>query len=66
MRPCLVNPSKRFALVRIAFIAVLTVLLSGLVYLQRDPLKRGVVVRTWARLRFRIASYVTAGLKIIP
>jgi hypothetical protein len=29
MRPCLVNPSKRFPLVRIAFIAVLTLLLSG-------------------------------------
>ena len=29
MRPCLVNPCKRSPLVRIAFIAVLTLLLSG-------------------------------------
>jgi hypothetical protein len=29
MRPCLINPCKRFPLVRIAFIAVLTLLLSG-------------------------------------
>src|ERR1700693_154919 len=29
MRPCLVNPCKRFPLVRFAFIAVLTLLLSG-------------------------------------
>src|SRR6185437_12529039 len=32
----------------------------------RFSLKRSVNVRTRARLRFRIASYVTAGLKIIP